>query len=489
MKNTRPNKLIALALAMTSLLAGCGRDIPNAEDTIATVGTTEQTQVSSTSRTTSAKTTSAGRTTSASTTSEATTASTTDKEEEPMLTNAPASGNEPYSPGIENPPDSGGYSPTPNYTRPAVTTAKRTTSAQTTTTKAPVKPSRPTDADELLADMTLHEKVCQMFIAAPEGLTGYGCFQYADPHTYECYDDYPIGGYIFFANNLVSSEQTRNMLSNLQNYAKSKGAGVFLATDEEGGYITRVSYKLGAPAVYNMSYYGGLNDYDEAFGVGTTIGTYLADYGFNVDFAPVADVNINPNNELGNRIFSSDPNVVADMSAAVVEGLQSKGVSGTLKHFPGLGAGGSNTHYGTVIMDRSYEQLHDNEFVAFQGGIDAGCDFVMVGHQVVTGAGDNMPADLSKVIVTDWLRDELGFDGIAITDAQAMGAIVNTYGSSEAAVLSVEAGIDIILMPADLAAAVSGIEQAVSSGRISEERIDESVLRILKQKEKLGLLG
>lgn len=328
-----------------------------------------------------------------------------------------------------------------------------------------------------------------MFMAAPEGLTGYGSFNYADAHTYSCYDKYPIGGYIFFANNLSSSDQTRKMLSDLQSYAKSKGAGVFLATDEEGGRITRVSYKLGAPAVYDMSYYGSLGSYSEARNVGTTIGTYLADYGFNVDLAPVADVNLNPNNELGNRIFSSDPKIVSSMSAAVVEGLKGAGVCSTLKHFPGLGAGSSNTHYGSVTIDRTYEQMKQTEFVAFKGGIDAGCEFVMLGHQIVTGAGDNMPADLSKVIVTDWLRGDLGFNGITITDSQAMGAIADVYGCSEAAVLSVEAGIDVILMPARLSEAVSGVENAVSTGRISEKRINESVLRILEQKERLGLLS
>lgn len=480
MKSIRSRKIAALALAAATLLAGCGND-PPAEDTIATVGTAVQTQPSSSAATSSARTTAVSTATAASTTETAATS----EENEPVLTNAPAEGNEPYNPGIENPPSGGGYTPPTT----AATTTKRTSAATTTTTKAPVTPSRPTSADELLSDMTLHEKVCQMFMAAPETLTGYGSFNYADRHTYDCYDRYPIGGYIFFANNIVTSDQTRNMLSDLQSHARSMGAGVFLATDEEGGYITRVSYKLGTTAVYNMSYYGELNDYDTSFGVGSTIGTYLADYGFNLDFAPVADVNINPYNELGSRIFSSDPNVVADMSAAVVDGLQSAGVCSTLKHFPGLGAGGGNTHNGTVVIDRSYEQLRESEFTAFKGGIDAGCEFVMVGHQVVTGAGDDLPADLSKVVVTDWLKGDLGFEGIIITDAQAMGAISGVYGSSEAAVKSVEAGIDIILMPADLAAAVNGVEQAVSSGRISEKRIDESVLKILRQKEKLGLLG
>lgn len=484
MKSIKLRKTAALALASAMLLAGCGND-PPAEETIATVGTAEQTQPSSAAATSTARTTSA-RTTAA------TTEAATTTEDEPVLTNAPADSSGFYAPGIENPPSGGGntYQPSGGQTyTPPQTTAKRTTSVPTTTTKAPVKPSRPTEADELLKDMTLHEKVCQMFMAAPETLTGYGCFNYADQHTFNCYDKYPISGFIFFANNIVTSEQTRNMLADLQDHAKSKGAGVFLATDEEGGYITRVSYKLGTTAVYNMAYYGELNDYDTSFGVGSTIGTYLADYGFNLDFAPVADVNINPYNELGSRIFSSDPKVVADMSAAVVDGLQSAGVCSTLKHFPGLGAGGGNTHNGTVVIDRTYEQMKESEFVAFKGGIDAGAEFVMVGHQIVTGAGDSMPADLSKVIVTDWLKGDLGFEGIVITDAQAMGAIVNVYGSSEAAVLSVEAGIDIILMPAYLDAAVNGVEQAVESGRIPEERIDESVLKILKQKEKLGLLG
>lgn len=511
MKNKRHNRIIALSLAVAAMLAGCGHEVQNSEEK-----PTSAVTVTGSEKTTSPQKTSAasGKTTKPETSTSslaeessapatsAAPADTTQAEEGPVLTNAPAADNRPYSPGIENPPETGGGNTQPSGGHSGNTppsTAKKTTAATkatraatkttpATTTKAAVKPAKPTNADDMLKNMTLHEKVCQMFMAAPEGLTGYGSFNYADDHTYSCYDSYPIGGYIFFANNLVTSDQTRKMLSDLQSHARAKGPGVFLATDEEGGRITRVSYKLGAPAVYDMSYYGSLNDYDTSFGVGSTIGTYLADYGFNVDFAPVADVNLNPYNELGNRIFSSDPAVVASMSGAVVDGLQSAGVCGTLKHFPGLGAGGSNTHYGTVVMDRSYEQLSSAEFVAFKGGIDAGAEFVMLGHQVVTGAGDNMPADLSKVVVTDWLRGDLGFDGIAITDAQAMGAIVNVYGSSEAAVLSVEAGIDIILMPADLKAAVSGVEQAVSSGRISESRIDESVLRILRQKEKLGIL-
>ncbi|MDE5937434.1 MAG: hypothetical protein K2G83_08530, partial [Ruminococcus sp.] len=266
------------------------------------------------------------------------------------------------------------------------------------------------------------------------------------------------------------------------------GTGAFISVDEEGGNVTRIQSMLGTEAVNAMNYYGNLNDWNSAFTVGQTIGSYLSDYGFNLDFAPVADVNINPYNELGSRIFSSDPEIVSDMSAAVVDGLQSQGICSTLKHFPGLGAGNGNTHYNTVIIDRTYEQLQAVEFPAFKGGIDAGSDFVMVGHQITTASGDNLPGDLSHVVVTDWLKNELGFKGIAITDSHSMGAVSNVYTSGEAAVMAVEAGIDMILMPYNLADAVSGIEQAIESGRLTEARIDESVLKILEKKSEIGLI-
>ena len=342
--------------------------------------------------------------------------------------------------------------------------------------------------EKRLADMSLHEKVCQMFITNPEAFTG-SLVLSCDGLMCNNYDNYPIGGFIFFGQNINNSEQTKTMLSGLQEYAKSKGTGVFMSVDEEGGRITRLCIPLNEPAVYDMQYYGENGDIDGAFAVGDTIGTYLSEYGFNVDFAPVADVNIDPNNELGSRIFSSDPNVVAEMTAQVVKGLDKHSVCSTLKHFPGLGAGNANTHYGTVTIDRSWEELSNVEFIAFKGGIGAGADFVMVGHQIVSAAGDGLPSDLSHTVVTDWLKGELGFKGLVITDSQAMGAIANVYGSADAAVMSVEAGVDIVLMPYDLSDAVRGVEEAVESGRISEERINESVLKILKKKDELGLLS
>lgn len=343
-----------------------------------------------------------------------------------------------------------------------------------------------------LKKMDIHEKVCQMFIAVPEKTTYYyDTLTYVDDWYRKCYEEYPIGGYIYFDANIVWDQQLSDLLSQSQEMAAeyNNGIGLFQAVDEEGGSVTRVQKMLWKTPVENMSYYGKLNDYSTTYNAGITIGTYLNDFGFNLNFAPVADVNVSETNELGSRIFSSDPLVVSDMCTAIIKGLKSKNVEATLKHFPGLGAGAGNTHYETVEIDRSLEELEITEFSAFKGGIDAGADFVMVGHQIMKAAGDKLPSDLSSVVVTEWLREKLEFEGIVITDSQAMAAITNNYTSGEAAIKSIEAGVDIILMPNDLRAAVDEVEAAVKSGKLTEERIDESVIRILEKKNEMGLLN
>lgn len=339
-----------------------------------------------------------------------------------------------------------------------------------------------------LKKMNLQEKICQMFIAVPEAVPGYSNMLYTDDWFKTCYEEYPIGGFIYFETNISYDQQLRDLLDRSQEMAMDKGIGVFQSVDEEGGAITRVQKMLWTAPVYDMSHYGKLNDFDKAYEAGRTIGGYLADYGFNVNFAPVADVNINPLNELGNRIFSSDPLVVSDMSAAVIKGLKSQKMCTTLKHFPGLGAGDGNTHYNSVYIDRTYEQLEIEEFPAFKGGIEVGTDFVMVGHQITSASGDDLPGDLSPVVVTDWLRGEMGFDGLIISDSHSMGAITNVYTSDEAAIMAVKAGVDIILMPYDLRTAVDGLKTAVNTGKVPLERINESVTRILEKKEEMGLI-
>lgn len=344
---------------------------------------------------------------------------------------------------------------------------------------------------ERVQQMTLEEKVCQKFIVTPESLTGFnGTVVAAGDMTRTALETYPVGGLIYFSANLETQEQTREMLTNTQNYAQElSGIGVFLAVDEEGGTVARAADSLGTTAFSDMSVYGADADTEKANEIGSTIGNDLKALGFNLDFAPVADVNLNSKNELGNRIFSSDPAVVASMSAGVVTGLQNSGVCATLKHFPGLGAGDGNTHRGSVYIERTLEELEQAEFPAFQGGIAAGADFVMVGHQITSGSGDNLPGDLSSVVITQWLKNELGFQGIVITDAQNMGAITANYSPGEAAVQSFSAGVDIVLMPDDLPEAVDAVVKAVENGTLEESSIDESVTKILTKKEKSGLLS
>ncbi|MCM1164887.1 MAG: glycoside hydrolase family 3 protein [Lachnospiraceae bacterium] len=333
--------------------------------------------------------------------------------------------------------------------------------------------------------MSLKERVYQLFFVRPEQVSGSG---YAATSAVDL-SYKPVGGIICMGANLESAGQTRQMLSEMQQSAMQNGVGVFFAVDEEGGRVARCASKLGTTVFDNMAVYGERNDADEAFNIGRTIGADIKSLGFNVDFAPVADVDISPTNELGNRIFGSDPYVVANMVSNVVRGLNSSGVAATLKHFPGLGAEDGNSHTASeIIIDRTLDQLRSEEFVPFKSGIQAGADFVMVGHQQVTSFGDGLPADLSYKAVTEILRGELGFNGIAITDAQEMNTISNLYYSRTAAVMAVNAGIDMILMPEDFDDAVNGVYNAALSGVISEERLNESVTRILTVKQRMGLL-
>lgn len=359
-------------------------------------------------------------------------------------------------------------------------------SSSTVTPPIPIEPIDPDDPiQSRIAEMTLKERVYQMFFVNPEQVAGgYPVLTPVDLTAK------PVGGILYMGANLKCVSQTRNMLTKTQENALKSGIGVFLAVDEEGGLVARCASKLGTTEFEGMAYYGERNDSAEAFNIGKTIGADLSSLGFNVDFAPVADVDICPYNELGNRIFSSDPNVVANMVSNVVRGLNSSGVAATLKHFPGLGAENGNTHTASaIVIDRTLEQLRSEEFVPFKSGISAGAEFVMVGHQQVTAFGDKLPADLSYKAVTEMLRGELGFNGIAITDSQAMNTISNLYYSRTAAALSVKAGIDMILMPQDLDDAVNGVHNALLSGDITESRVNESVTRILTLKQKMGLLS
>lgn len=345
-------------------------------------------------------------------------------------------------------------------------------------------------AAELVAGMSLEDKVAQMFVITPDALTGFSGVTAAGDTTKEAYNNRPVGGIVYMSENLKDGEQTATMLTNMQAIAQERtGLPVFLCVDEEGGSVTRIAGNsaYGVTDVGDMSAIGATGDTQNAYNAGTVIGTYLTELGFNVDFAPVADVLTNADNEvIGDRSFGSDSQVVAAMVTSELQGLSDSGVYGTVKHFPGHGGTTGDSHDDTVTSEKTLEELFAEELVPFQSAIDAGVSFVMVGHiSVPNVTGENTPSSLSKMMVTDVLRNQMGYDGIVITDAMNMGAITGHYNSDQAAVLAVQAGVDVILMPADYEKAYNGLLEAVNNGTITEDRINESVLRIVKAKLKM----
>ncbi|MCR5148086.1 MAG: glycoside hydrolase family 3 [Eubacterium sp.] len=336
--------------------------------------------------------------------------------------------------------------------------------------------------DNIVNNMSLHDRICQMFIVTPEALTGYESCTVAGETTKECLKEYPVSGVIYFDNNLESREQVIEMTDNMQAFGKEiNGLPLFISVDEEGGTVSRCSYKLGTTEFSNMYEYK-----DE--GVGTayenakTIAGDIKQFGFNLDFAPVADTWSNSENTvIGRRAYSDDYEDTAELVASAVKGFNDGGVICTLKHFPGHGDTAEDSHSGNAYVSKTLEELEEQEFLAFKSGIDAGAEMVMVGHITMTNV-DNLPATISSKIITDELRGKLGYKGVVITDALEMGAISNNYSSEEISVLCIKAGVDIMLMPASLSDAVKGVEAAVESGELSEERINESVRRIVKLK-------
>lgn len=342
-------------------------------------------------------------------------------------------------------------------------------------------------AEAFLREMTLEQKVAQMFVITPEQMTGYTLVTAAGDASKTAYQTYPVGGLIYFKNNLESPDQVKAMLKNMDRYSRDIArVPVFLGVDEEGGTVKRVGSQaaFGVPDVPDMALVGASGNIEDGFGAGSTIGNYLADLGFNLDFAPVADVLTNADNQaMAKRSFGTDPQTVADYSGRFLDGLREKGICGVLKHFPGQGSVAGDTEYGFQATDKTLDQLMAQDLVPFQAGISKGADMIMAGHVSAPAVtGDQTPASLSQVLLTEVLRGKMGYDGVVITDALNMGAIVEHYQSDVAAVMAVQAGADLLLMPDDFQAAYDGVLKAVGEGTISEERINQSVSRILKLK-------
>lgn len=379
-------------------------------------------------------------------------------------------------------PDNTGPAQSPGDTVPAE--SDNTASATPADTPSPKYDD---EARSLISRMSLEQKTAQLFIITPEALTGYSCVTQAGDATFKALQEYPVGGLIYFPQNLQNPRQLKEMTSQTQEFAsRLKLPPLFLSIDEEGGKVARIANHEGfkLPKTEPMSIIGESKDTAKAYEAGAVIGTYLEDFGINLDFAPDADVLTNPGNTVvRDRSFGSDPELVTKMAEAYLKGLEDHNVYGTPKHFPGHGATEGDSHKGFAYTYKSWEELEKAELIPFAELIKDGTPFIMAGHiSLPQITGDDTPSSLSAQVLTDYLRNTMGYEGIIITDALNMGAIQNNYPSGQAAVMALKAGSDMLLMPADFKEAYDGVLSSVRNGELTEERIDESLVRILSVK-------
>lgn len=353
----------------------------------------------------------------------------------------------------------------------------------------PVTPPTPEEVvEKQLSQMTLREKVGQMFYVRPEALDttiktdnlAALKLQAVNETMRGVNEKYPVGGIVLYAHNINDEAQLTQFVAQIRNL---KGAPL-LCIDEEGGRVARIARNenFDVKKYESMAAIGITGNPANAYECANTIGTYLRHYGFDIDFAPVADVNTNPENiVIGNRAFSDDPQVAAPMVTNYLQGLKDAGVAGCIKHFPGHGDTKADTHYGYAQSMKTWDEMLSCEMITFKAGIQWGCQFIMTAHIAAPNVtGSDVPSTMSSVILQDKLRRELGYQDIIVTDAMEMGAIMKQYTNTEAAIGSIQAGADIVLVPKNFVEAFDAVVAAVNRGTISEERINQSVRRILK---------
>ena len=334
-------------------------------------------------------------------------------------------------------------------------------------------------ANEIVKSMTLEEKVGQMFIV--------------DAGRYK--HKQPTGGVILFQNDIHSIEQIINLTSNIQ---KNSKIPLFIGIDQEGGNVNRLT--IGTTTAGNMALGATASD-DFAFDTGKLIGDELSLLGINVNFAPVLDVNNNPSNPIiGTRSFSSNASLVGSLGVGYIKGLKRSGVIAAGKHFPGHGDTNVDSHLGLPTITHKLDRLNDIELKPFKNAIDNGIEMIMTAHITFPtidsttikskkdGQAITIPATLSHKVITELLREKMGYRGVVITDAFNMKAIADHFYEEEAVIMAINAGVDIILMPINKERAYNRILREVKLGNISEERINESVVRIIELKSKYGIL-
>jgi len=301
---------------------------------------------------------------------------------------------------------------------------------------------------------------------------------------------FPVGGVIFFSRNYSGKEQIRKLCAGLQEWNARMHPGsppLFLGVDQEGGRVRRFGppFSVAPP---NRAW-GKIDDPQKTEQGAMAVGGELRDAGININFAPVLDVDVNPDNPvIGDRSYGSDPALVARHGKAAIRGYRKAGVFPVGKHFPGHGRTSLDSHISLPHVNISMEQLKEVELVPFAGAIQEGLGMIMSAHVVYKGIDPAYPATFSSRILTGLLRQEMGYDGLVLTDDMEMGAVTGSYDFPEACLMAVEAGADILLIchnQEKQETACRAVYDAVKQGRIAEKRIDQSLERVMAQKKSL----
>ena len=341
----------------------------------------------------------------------------------------------------------------------------------------------------LLATMSRKQKVGQLIMPGMVFAADGRPLTVMDERLRRMMTEVQPGGFILFGQNIRDAEQLRSLIRDLQSTARIP---LIIATDQEGGLVTRVRPGPGMPVTELPAArtVGQTGDPSLAFELGRVIGRELAALGITMNFAPVADVLTNPGNAvIGTRAYGRDPETVGRLVAATVRGMQREGVSAVVKHFPGHGDTADDSHTAAVTLPHDLERLLAVELPPFRRAVDAGVDGVLTGHIAVPNvSGTSLPATLDATLLTGLLRERLGFPGVIVTDSLTMGAISGRYGEREIAVRALAAGVDLLLRPPRPELTRDLLLEALQSGDLSERQVDEAVRRVLELKVRRGLL-
>lgn len=339
------------------------------------------------------------------------------------------------------------------------------------------------EIENQINSMNLDEKVGQLVISGFKGET-------ISEELKELIEKSHIGGVILFSSNIKDSNQLIELTNSIKDINSiSDGIPIFISVDQEGGRVSRLPKDI--EKFPSAAHIGDHGDENYSYKVGNTLGQVIKTFGFNLNFAPVLDVASNPENKvIGDRAFGDNEDLVRRMGLQFMNGLRSSNVISVVKHFPGHGDTKEDSHYELPYLNHHKERLDAIEFVPFKKAIDDGTDGIMVSHIVLKNIDNKNPATMSKAVVTDILRKEFNYEGVIFTDDINMGAIANNYLLRDAVIKTIDAGVDVIVSSKgveDTKFIIEIIKDALKKGDISEERIKESLNRILKLKYKYSL--